>query len=106
MRTLVLRVRRRAKALMLRRMPGMITCAEFERFVVDHFEGQLGPGERRLFERHMAMCPPCRVSWESYVKAVALGRKLFAEAERDDPAPVDEALVAAVLAARSGAREG
>ena len=100
------RVRRRVKAVMMRRVPGMITCAEFERFVVDHYEGELGERQRRRFERHMAMCPPCRVSWESYRTAVALGQRLFAEEERDDPAPVDEELVAAVLAARAASREG
>ncbi len=96
------RLRRRLKAWTMRRVPGMITCAEFERFVVDHYEGQLSERERRRFERHMAMCPPCRVSWRSYVKAVALGRRLFADEAADDPAPVDEDLVAAVLAARRG----
>lgn len=96
------RLRRRAKAVVMRRAPGMITCAEFESFVVDHYEGGLSEPERRRFERHMAMCPPCRVSWESYRKAVALGRGLFAEEDRDAPAPVDEELVAAVLAARRG----
>jgi hypothetical protein len=100
------RVRRRLKAVMMRRVPGMITCAEFERFVVDHYEGELGERQRRLFERHMAMCPPCRVSWESYRKAVALGQRLFADEEKDAPPPVDEDLVAAVLAARAAAREG
>jgi hypothetical protein len=37
---------------------------------------------------------------------VALGRRLFAEEARDDPAPVHEELVAAVLAARAASREG
>jgi len=99
-------VERRVKAVMMRRVPGMITCAEFERFVGDHYEGELSERQRRLFERHMAMCPPCRVSWQSYRKAVALGQRLFTEEEHDDPAPVDEDLVAAVLAARAGSREG
>jgi hypothetical protein len=102
----VRRVRRRMKAVMLRRLPGMITCAEFERFVVDHYEGELGARERRLFARHMALCPRCRVDWEAYCKAVALGRRLFTEEARDDPAPVHEELVAAVLAARAASREG
>ncbi|MFP4125783.1 MAG: anti-sigma factor family protein [Alphaproteobacteria bacterium] len=100
------RLGRHFKALMMRRLPGMITCAEFERFVVEHYEGELSEGQRRRFERHMAMCPPCRVSWESYRKAVALGQGLFAEEERYDPAPVDEDLVTAVLAARAASREG
>ncbi len=96
------RLRRRVKAVMLRRLPGMITCAEFERFVVEHYEGELPPSQRRAFERHLVLCRRCRVDWESYCKAVALGRRVFAEAAADDPAPVDETLVAAVLAARRG----
>jgi hypothetical protein len=100
------RAGRRMKAVMMRRLPGMITCAEFERFVVDHYEGTLTVAERRVFERHLALCPPCRVDWEAYCKAIALSQRLFTADDADDPAPVDDALVAAVLAARDGAREG
>jgi hypothetical protein len=100
------RLRRRLKAVIMRRVPGMITCVEFERFVVDHYEGELSERQRRVFERHMAMCRPCRLDWESYCKAVALGQRLFAEEEHDAPAPVHDELVAAVLAARAAAREG
>ncbi len=94
------RIRRRLKSLAMRHAPGMITCCEFEAFILDYHEDNLPPRQRRVFERHMAMCPPCRVSFEHYRKAIALGRGVCAEAEREAPAPVPEDLVAAILAAR------
>ena len=93
-------VRRRVKALMMRRFPGMITCAEFEAFLLDYQEGELSPRQQRIFERHMAMCRPCAVSLQNYQKAVALGRRLFEDAAADAPAPVRAELVRAILAAR------
>ncbi len=95
-----LRVRRRMKALMMQHVPGMITCAEFEAFMLDYHEGGLTDRQRQVFERHMAQCPPCATSLANYRKAVALGQQLFADAARHDPAPVDERLVQSILAAR------
>ena len=77
----------------------MLTCAEFEDFVHDAHDGVLPDRTRRRFERHMALCPMCRAHFESYVRAVALGRKIC---ETDDALPDDlpEELVGAILLAR------
>lgn len=91
---------RRLKALMMRHGPGMLSCAEFEDFVLAYHEGELDARQRAVFERHMRMCPPCRVSFEHYRRTAALGRTLFTDDPDDAPAPVDPRLVTSILDAR------
>lgn len=38
----------------------MLTCREILRLATEYFEGALAPEERLRFERHVAICPPCR----------------------------------------------
>ena len=38
----------------------MVTCADIVKLVTDYLEGRLTPAERRRFEGHIAICPPCR----------------------------------------------
>jgi predicted anti-sigma-YlaC factor YlaD len=38
----------------------MLTCADIVKLVTDYLEGRLTPTERRRFESHIAICPPCR----------------------------------------------
>ena len=92
--------RRNVGALLLRNAPGQITCGEFENFVFDYYEGQLSPRERGLFDVHMEVCPTCETYFQSYVKAVAMGKRLCKKDEVDNPIELPEELVAAVLAAR------
>jgi anti-sigma factor RsiW len=42
-------------------MAGPITCKEFVELVTDYLEDDLGPADRRRFERHMALCPGCEI---------------------------------------------
>ena len=62
-------------------------------------ENDLPSGERAAFERHLAACPPCQAYMDSYDKTVELAK----QSAEDDPAPaqVPEALIAAILAART-----
>ena len=95
-------MKRRFGGWILRNLPGMLTCAEFESFVLDYYEGKLDSGVRRRFDRHMALCPMCGVHFESYVRAIELGQRVC---EDDDQLPfgMPEELVGAILsAARAG----
>ena len=38
----------------------MLNCADIVKLVTDYEEGRLTPGERRRFEEHVSICPPCR----------------------------------------------
>ncbi len=89
---------RRVKATVFRHAPGMLTCEQFEDFLYDYYEGALQPRQRTTFERHMRLCPMCRVHFDTYLRTVALGQAVC----DDDTLPEDipEELVQAIVAAR------
>ncbi len=75
---------------MLRHMPGQITCRQFEDFLVDYLEDRLTAEQKKLFQRHMKVCPMCRASLHSYLKVIEMGQAVCAEDDKDhvfDAAP-------------------
>ena len=95
---------RRLGAYFLRFAPHQITCAEFERFVIDYYEDELSPRQRSMFDFHMRICPMCDIHFQSYVKAIQMGRRLFQEEQALQPAELPKDLVMAILEARRGGR--
>lgn len=89
-------VLRKLRALMLRTLPGMLTCRELEGFMVDYLEGALPQGQRRQFDLHLRVCRDCRRYLEAYQRTITLTRAAFP----DPDAPIPEELVKAILAAR------
>lgn len=94
-------ITRKLKGLMFRHVRAMITCAEFEKFVLDYFEDRLSPGRKKVFELHLKLCSECRDYLKAYWNAVELGKTVFKEAKDTVPTDVPEDLVSAILAARS-----
>lgn len=92
-------LKRAMKGMMLRNLPGMITCVEFEDFIVSYLDGTLDARKRRLFERHIRLCRECREYLAAYRRSVQLGKAVFAEPHAPVPADVPEDLVDAVLKA-------
>lgn len=92
---------RRLKGMMLKHMPLMITCAEFESFILAYLEDELPGRQRRVFEFHMKICRECRDYLAAYRRTVALGKAALAE-DGSAPVPdsVPEDLIKAVLDAR------
>ena len=93
-------LRRKVKGAMLSSMPGMITCLEFEDFIVSYLDGSLAPRDRRLFERHLRLCRECRDYLAAYQRSIELGKAVFNEPLSAVPDDVPEDLVTAVLAVR------
>ena len=96
----IIAMRRWFKGLMLKRMHRMITCKEFEEFVLRYLDGELSDRQRSLFERHMRICRECREYLAAYRRAMEIGRAV--SPSPDDPVPDDvpEDLIKAVLGAR------
>lgn len=94
------RVWRFMKGLMLRNLPLMITCREFEDFLIDYLEGSLPPGQRRIFEFHLTICRECRDYLAAYRETMSLGKQAFDDPTAALPQDVPEDLITAVLAAR------
>lgn len=90
----------RLRALLMKIVPGQLTCSEFEQFVVDYRDGGLGARERQIFESHMELCPMCHVYFDSYVLAIELGQRICAADASAQPAELPDELVSAILAAR------
>ena len=89
--------KKRVGSWILRNVPGMLTCAEVEEFVFDYYEGSLSEKQCKQFDMHLALCPMCRVHFDSYVRSVALGQLVFKEDSL--PEEIPEELVGAILLA-------
>ena len=77
-------------------MEPFLSCQRIADFLGEYFDATLAAPQRREFERHLAVCPPCIQYLESYKTTVALAR--LAKGEAGEPPP--EALIQAILAAR------
>ncbi|MEP3675223.1 zf-HC2 domain-containing protein [Sulfitobacter sp.] len=86
---------------MMFRLPFMIDCEEFDRFILDYLEGNLSRGQRIKFEIHLKLCRECRDYLQAYKDTMELTKTQtdipFSEMGMGD---VPEDLIKAVLAAR------
>jgi predicted anti-sigma-YlaC factor YlaD len=68
----------------------VLTCAEVVKLVSDYLDGQLEPGQRRSFEEHVAICPPCR----GYLSQLSETKQQLGRLRKDDlPEHVQEDLL-------------
>lgn len=81
-----------------------ITCRELIDFIAGYLDGELPEAARLEFERHLSACPACVAYFESYQRTIKLGKAALASSE--EPAPVPEALVRAIRAARARGIDG
>lgn len=92
-----LTLRRRIIGRLRRHGPGLITCGEFEDFILDYFDGALSKTRRRLFRFHLATCRECRVYLAAYETTVTLGKRAFDDPDAPIPEDIPEDLVKAIL---------
>jgi len=93
---------RRLKGTMLRHMHGMITCREFEEFVLRYLDGELPSKQAKIFEWHLRICRECREYLAAYKRTIEIGIALLGPADESVPDDVPEDLITAVLDAREG----
>ena len=93
---------RKIKGTMLRSMHGMITCREFEEFVLSYLDGELPARQARIFEWHLRICRECREYLVAYRRTIELGEAVLGPAHEAVPEDVPEDLVRAVLDSRVG----
>lgn len=92
------------KAWLMRHGPLMITCREFEDFLLDYLDGRLNRRQPLLVDLHLRMCKECRAYLTGYRRTIELEKRAFAEPDAPVPDGVPENLVRAVLAARAEGR--
>ena len=74
-----------------------MNCKECTEFIQDYLSDDLPATQKRVFEAHLELCPPCGTFLDNYRQTLSIG-KLCAE-DHEDPLP--EALLKAILAARA-----
>jgi anti-sigma factor RsiW len=90
---------RRAKGAMLKHMHRMITCTEFEDFVLRYLDGELSARQRSVFELHLRLCRECREYLAAYRRTIEVVREARS-ADEALPDDVPEDLIKAILEAR------
>ena len=80
----------------LLKMPMMISCRDFEDFIIQYLEGDLPWNKRFIFKAHLKVCKECRDYLAAYRLSMVTTRKALAQEELPE---VPEDLVKAVLAA-------
>ena len=83
------------------RVPGLITCAEFETMVDAYVDGELGPVSRVIVDLHLATCPLCSRYLKAYVKAREYAVDTLTAEESAALDEIPEDLITAILAARA-----
>ena len=91
---------RRLKGKMLRSMHGMITCREFEEFVLGYLDGELPARQAKVFEWHLRICRECREYLAAYKRTIEVGKAVLGPVDESVPDDVPEDLVRAVLDSR------
>lgn len=89
------------RGMMLKYMPLMITCRQFEDFILAYLEGELPDRQRFVFELHLKVCRECRDYLAAYRRTIEISKRAFEEPDRPVPDDVPVDLVKAILAARN-----
>jgi len=93
-------IRRLIKGLMLKYMPGLITCSQFDKFITSYLDGELDKREHLKFELHLKMCRECRDYLAAYQRTVDLSRSVFKTPQERFQQKVPDHLIKAILDAR------
>lgn len=99
------RARAWMRGMMLNHMPFMITCREFEDFILAYIEGELPEKQRRIFDLHLKVCRECRDYLAAYKRTMEVSRRAYNEPFAPLPETVPKDLVTAILEARTGSDE-
>ena len=82
------------------KLPYMITCEQFEDFILAYLEDELPSRQKFVFELHLRMCRECRDYLAAYQKTMRFVKASASDKVMMMAEPPPEDLVAAVLAAR------
>lgn len=85
---------------MVFKLPFMITCNEFEDFILAYLEDDLPQKQKPVFEMHLKVCRECRDYLQAYRATMELAKNTLKAESQLLPEDVPQDLVKAVLAAR------
>ena len=88
------------KGMMLKHMPFMMTCIEFEDFIIDYLEGDLSERQKTVFEFHLRICRECREYLAAYRRTMEVS-KLSSQSDQPSlPGNLPDDLIKAIREAR------
>ena len=91
-------LRRWLKGKILKHVYGMVTCKEFEDFVMRYLDGELTAKQNRKFKLHLMLCRECRDYLSAYKRSIELSRELLRNPVTSDSDKASEELIQKVLA--------
>ena len=78
----------------------MLTCKEFDAFMLDYLEGGLPVWQKFMCWLHVRMCRECAYFIQQYRRGIALGQDAFDSPDDAVPDSVPEDLIKAAIAHR------
>lgn len=81
-----------------------MTCREIIDFLMEYLDNALPADQRAVFERHLEVCPECRVYLDTYRESVSLAQDALRMTEDRLVESAPEELIRAVMASRLGAQ--
>jgi len=93
-------LRRWLKGLFLRHVHRMITCKEFEDFVLSYLDDELSTRQKSVFEWHLRLCRECREYLAAYERTREITSAISLLPDESAPDDVPEDLIKAILDAR------
>lgn len=91
-------VKRWLKGQILTRAPGMLTCKEFEDFMLAYLDEELPQKQRKRFEFHLRICRECREYVAAYQQTIAISQAVLSKPDDQmsaDNVPAD--LIKAII---------
>lgn len=85
------------KGLMFKRIHGMLTCREFEDFVLAYLDKELSERQYKQFELHLRLCRECRQYLEAYQRSIEASQAVFQFPDEPLPKDVPEDLIKTIL---------
>ena len=78
----------------------ILTCKEFDQFMVDYLDGRLPAWQNAVCWVHIKMCRECAYFVRQYRRAIALGKCAFDSPDDALPDSVPEELIKVALTLR------
>ncbi len=85
---------------MMFKLPLMITCNEFESFILAYLEDDLPAKQKFVFEMHLKICRECREYLKAYRTSLSLAKSALGGDHVEPPGGVPDDLIRAILEGR------
>ncbi len=82
-----------------------MTCQEIAEFLLAYLERELPEPQRDVFQAHLDECPACVTFLRTYESTIRLGKAACRDCPEATKAKVPDALIQAILAARTTGHE-